>query len=943
MYYIFRKIYGVPLLLLMLLFSFNNNVSAQDLKQNLPVDPKVTIGKFANGITYYIRTNKKPEKKVELRLVVNAGSILEDEDQRGLAHFMEHMNFNGTKNFQKNELVSYLQSIGVEFGADLNAYTSFDETVYILPIPTDKEGNLDKGFQIIEDWAHNALLTDQDIDDERGVVLEESRLGKGAEMRMMQKYLPEMLSGSLYAERLPIGKDEILKTFKYETIRRFYHDWYRPDLMAVVVVGDIDKETAMKYLKKHFEPMKNPKTERPRINAPVEARKVAKAMVLTDKEATGYRLQIIFPSTPKRSEVVINDYRSNMVRNLMTSVLNTRLSDLAHSSKPPFPYAFTYVDGWARGYESLVAFTMFGEEGPETALMALTAELKKAKKFGFNKTEIELAKKDMLSSMEKTYNERNTTESNRLVGEYIRNFLEQEPIPGIENEYEYYKNLLPGIRVEELNEEIKKLMSNMNFFSLITGPDNGKVKLPGEKELLTMTQAGFEQEVKQTEENKVATNLLQKEPVPGKVTKLTKVEGFDAVTYTLSNGIKVTTKPTQFKSDEIIIRGIKKGGSGNYGVADVNNVQYATDVIASMGYGQFTPTDLTKAMAGKTLSVSMRIGDVANTISGSSTVKDVEDMFRLMYLKLTNPRTDKELFEAYKKKEITQLQFLSANPTVAFIDTLIGDYYAKNPLAPSPIPKPKDFESLSMKRIVDIYNNEFSSADGYEFVIVGNVDNKSIVPLIEKYIGSLPQTGKLPSFKDNGVRPVSGNKTLKYYKGSEPKSMILSFVHGEAKYSEDFALKVSALAEVLNIRVIEELREKLGGIYGGGYRAGVEKEPYENYTITLQLPCGPENVDKLIKAADEVVAEIKKDGPKKEDLDKVKSQWHEQHRESIEKNSWWASSIQGVLFWGRSKDNKLDYDAWIDKLTVNDIKEAANKVFSGSQYTGILYPEDDKK
>lgn len=942
MQYMFKKSYSLMLAIFVLLVSMGSGF-AQDRTETLPIDPNVTIGKFDNGLKYYIRTNKKPEKKVELRLIVNAGAILEDADQQGLAHFMEHMNFNGTKNFQKNELVSYLQSIGVEFGADLNAYTGFDETVYILPIPTDKPGNLDKGFQIIEDWAHNALLTDKDIDDERGVVLEESRLGKGAEMRMLQKYLPEMMSGSLYAERLPIGKDDILKTFKYETIRRFYADWYRPDLMAVAVVGDIDQATAMKYLEKHFKPMKNPKNPRLRFDAPVEARKVAKAMVLTDKEATNYSLQIIFPSMRKGEEVNVDDYRKLMVRGMMTQILNRRMSDLARSSDPPFPYAYAYVGGWARDYENMIAATMFGEAGPEKALMALTAEMKKAKQYGFNEGELELARKGMMSSMEKSYNERTTTESGRLIEEYVRNFLENEPIPGIEKEYEYYKQFLPGITKEELHEEIKSLMSNMNFFALITGPEDGKTKLPDEAALLAMVQKGFAQDVKPNEERKVAANILEKKPTPGKVTNVAKVEGFEATTYTLSNGIKVTVKPTKFKSDEIIVKGIKKGGTNTYGVADMYNARYASQVIGAMGYGKFTPSDLEKVLAGKTVSAGAGLGEITNTVSGSSTVKDLEDMFQLMYLKLTDPRSDKDLFEAYKKKQAMQLQFLSADPTYAFIDTLYVSMYGNNPLAPSPIPKQAHFDGLKLDRILEIYKNEVSGADGYQFFIVGNVDEKTLVPLIETYLGSLPKTGKEPSYKDNGVRPVTGNKTFKYYNGSEPKSMIIAVAHGEGKYSEDFSLKANALAEILNIRVIEELREKLGGIYGGGYNASVEKEPYENYSIGLQLPCGPENVDKLLAAADEVLADIKKNGPKQEDLDKVKSQWHEKHRESLEKNGWWSSAMEGTLFWGRNKENKLKYDAWIDKLTVKDVQEVANKVFTANNYTAILYPESEKK
>ncbi|MEZ5016204.1 MAG: insulinase family protein [Flavipsychrobacter sp.] len=929
---------------MLLLVSFAGMASAQDLNTPLPIDPKVKKGKFDNGLTYYIKTNKKPENKVELRLVINAGSILEDDDQQGLAHFMEHMNFNGSKNFPKNELVSYLQSIGVEFGADLNAYTSFDETVYILPIPTDKEGNLDKGFQIIEDWAHNALLTDKDIDDERGVVLEESRLAKGAQMRMMRKYLPELMAGSRYAERLPIGKDDILKTFKYETIRRFYRDWYRPDLMAVAVVGDIDEATAMKYLKKHFATLENPKNEKKRFDNPLTPRKKASAMVLTDKEATNYQLQIMFPSVKQKVSKVVGDYRDHMVQGLMQQVINQRLRDLSQSANPPFPFAAASISGWARGYESLMAFTMFGEEGPEKAMMALTAELKKAVEYGFTEKELELAKKDMMAFMEKAYNERNTTESSRLIGEYVRNFLEGETIPGIENEYRYYKELLPGIKAEELNAEIKKWMSNTNTFSLITGPESGKEKLPTEAELLAMTQKGLAQKVTQNVEENIATSLMANKPRAGKVTNTKEEKALGATTYTLSNGVKVTIKSTDFKSDEIVLRGVKNGGSNNYGAADVNNVKYATSVTDAMGFGQFNPTQIEKVLAGKNIRANVSIGEIHNTISASSTVKDVEEMFQLLYIKLTQPRIDKELYGAYIKKQMMQVKFMSANPTFAFIDTMYGEMYAHNPLAPSPLPKAEQFENLDMNRAVEIYRNEFGMADGMNFYIVGNVDAEKMLPLIETYLGGLPANKQMPKYKDNGVRPVSGNHTVKFYKGADAKSMIVSVTHGEAKFSEDFSLQASALSEILNIKVIEELREKLGGIYGGGYRASVEDEPYGNYSFSLQLPCGPENVDKLIAAADEVVKDLKANGPSAEDLDKVKNQWREKHRENMEKNSYWAGKLQSILFLGRDQDHMLNYDQWIDALTTNDIKKVANKVFDGKNtFTAILYPESEKK
>lgn len=915
-------------------------VLAQDLNAKLPVDTKITKGKLPNGLTYYIRPNHKPEKKVELRLVVNAGSILEDNDQQGLAHFMEHMNFNGTKNFQKNELVSYLQSIGVEFGADLNAYTSFDETVYILPIPTDKEGNLEKGFQIIEDWAHNALLTDNDIDGERGVVLEESRLGKGAEQRMMDKYLPTLLANSRYAERLPIGKDDILKNFKYDVVRRFYKDWYRPDLQAVVVVGDIDVPTAMKYINKHFAGLKNPANEKKRFLSDVPARTKAEAMVLTDKEATNYQLQLIFPSYKKKEEKTLGDYRANMVHTLMTQMLNRRLNDLARGSNPPFPFAVTSIDGWARGYESFSTFTMFGKEGPEKALNALTAELVRAKKYGFNAGEMELTKKEMLSGIEKIYNERNTTESGNMVDEYVRNFLTDEPIPGIENEYSYYQQMLPGISLEEVNNFAKEAMASNNIFSLVTGPDKADVKLPTGAELVLLTQKGMQQEVKPMEEKQVASSIMDFKPNAGKVVSKTEEKDLGATTYTLSNGIKVTVKSTDFKSDEIVLRGLKKGGTNNYGIEDKYSAQYAPAVISAMGAANFTPTDLEKVIAGKNIKASASFTGIQNNVSASSSVKDLESMFQLLYLKLMHPRTDEALFNAYKEKQITQLQFLTANPQLGFVDTLFTVLYNNNPLAPSPLPKPEHYNAIKLERAMDIYRNEFGTADGYQFFIVGNVSQDAIVPLIETYLGSIPTSNRTPMFRDNGVRPVNGEHKLTVKKGTEKQSLIFGMYDGEVAYSEDLALKIQAVSEVLNIKVTEDLREKLSGIYGGGYFANISQYPYSHYSVGVQLPCGPENVDKLLDASDNIVKNLVAKGPDAKDLEKVKSQWHEQHRDKMKENGYWSSQLEQILFWGKDRKHMLEYDKWVNQLTAKDIQQTTKMLFDGkNKFMAVLYPE----
>lgn len=912
---------------------------AQDLKSPIPTDPDVVTGKLDNGLTYYIRTNKKPANKVELRLVVKAGSILENNDQQGLAHFMEHMNFNGTKNFQKNELVSYLQSIGVQFGADLNAYTSFDQTVYILPIPTDKPGNLEKGFQIIEDWAHNALLTDKDIDDERGVVLEESRLGKGADDRMLKKYFPKLAEGSLYAERLPIGKDEILKSFKYETIRSFYRDWYRPDLQAVVVVGDIDIATAKSMISKHFAGLTNPANPRPRTYVDIAPRKSADAMVVTDKEATNSMLMMSFPYVKKDAEKTIGDYRASIVRQLGIQILNHRFSDLAQSGKPPFPFAGIEFNDMIHGYENLTVYALFMAGGLEKALSAVADEVVRTRKYGFSENELEIAKKEALAGMERAYNERKTTDSKDFVEEYIRAFLDNEPYPGIENEYAYAKAMLPGIKAEEVSAAIRQFLSDNNTFTLVTAPDKAELKLPSDKDLLAMTAKALAKDVAKAEQKAVTTTLITKKPEPGIIVAQAKDDGFNATTYTLSNGVLVTVKATDFKSDEILVRGTKKGGTNKYGTSDRSNYHFLTELVPAMGIGSFTPSDLEKALAGKTTKVDLRLNEYASGVSGATTVKDFETLMQLIYLNLTQPRKDAELFAAYKEKQKSMLQFITANPRAAFFDTTIKAMYGNNSRAPMVFPKAADYDRIDLERAFEIYKAEFTSANGYHFFITGNVDTKTALPIIEMYLGSLPAVPGRAEYQDNGLRPVGGQQ-LSIKKGKEKQSMIFGVFSGQMPYSEDGEMAMEALGEVLNIRVIEEMREKMGAIYGGGFRGQMTREPYEHYTIQLQLPCGPENVDKLLDATDKEIKGILAQGPNQADVDKVKSQWKEKYITDSKENSYWNEKMERVMTWGRSKDRVLNYEKYLNALSADDIRKAALMGLTDkSKFVSVLNPE----
>jgi zinc protease len=464
----------IHLLLLAAFFTCSTVMQAQTANEKIGLNPKIKTGKLANGLRYFILQNKKPENKIELRLAVNAGSIQEDNDQQGLAHFMEHMNFNGLKHFPHNDIVHYLQSVGVKFGADLNAYTSFEETVYMLPIPSNDKAVVDKGFTIIADWSHDALLDNGEIDKERGVVLEESRLGKGADDRMMKKYLPALLNGSVYASRLPIGKDDILKNFKYEVVKRFHKDWYRPDNEAVIVVGDIDVAEAERLIKAKFGSFKNPAPERPRggiITIPV--RKVNQAMVVTDKEASYTSIQLFGNNKKSKEEITSNDYRESLVKNIFNNILGQRLEQLKNSPTPPFVFGSASVgSGWARGWESFSAFAVCGTKQVKEAVDALVRESMKVKKFGFTAAELDRAKAAMISEYEGMYNEMDKTESGALVSELVRHFLSKEPVPGIEWEYNFSKKAIPGISLKEVNAVGANIDIDTKFFALITAKED---------------------------------------------------------------------------------------------------------------------------------------------------------------------------------------------------------------------------------------------------------------------------------------------------------------------------------------------------------------------------------------------------------------------------------------------------------------------------------------
>jgi zinc protease len=911
-----------------------------DLNAPLPVAPQLKVGKLPNGLTYYIQQNRKPEHKLELRLVVKAGSILEDEDQQGLAHFTEHMAFNGSTHFKKHELVNYLQSIGVKFGADLNAYTSFDETVYVLPVPAERKQDLDKAFQVLQDWAQGLTLNDADIDKERDIVLEELRLGKGAGDRMQKVLMPKMFNGSRYAERLPIGKEETLRSFKPEALRRFYRDWYRPDLMAVVAVGDIDPGQAEQLIKRHFAGLKNPARPRPRTYAPIPPRQDTEAVVVTDKEAGPAQVLIRYPVLPFSERATIGGYREQLVESLFAGMLNQRLQELSQLPSPPFMGASSALGRLTPRYRSYNAAAALGEGGATPAIDALVQENERARRFGFSEAELDRMKKGMMRTYERVYIERDKTDSAVHASEYLRNFLEGESIPGIENEYRYVSELLPGITLSEINAYARRTIPlDSGKLVVYTGPAKQDAAVPTGTQLLQAVAAAERRDVKARDEKAVAARLMDQPPAAGSIVLETRDEHLGTTRMTLSNGVKVILKPTSFRNDQVLMSAARFGGQSLFDTKDMVNARYADTIVAAMGLKDYSPLEMRKILAGKSAAVSAGMGNNTDVVAGTAGATDIETMLQMVWLKFAGVRRDEDLYKSFIGKQIELARNRASQPGAQFSDVLVSTLYGNNPRAPRAL-RPEDFASINLDRAIEIYRQRFSSAKDLTFIFVGSFDVAAIKPLLATYLASLPTPDIPVAFRDLGIRPVQGVVKREVQIGSEDKSTVSLTFTGAAEVNELEELRLSAMTEVMNLRIIDILREKLGLIYGGGMEASMTRIPYSHYTVGVTLPTGPDNVGKVLAATFAEIERMRTRGPDQADLDKVKTNWLQTYRKSLQENAYWLAALQTSLTEGTDPATILTFDQEVQKLSVADLKAAAQRYLKPDNYVQVvLNPE----
>ncbi|MBI1765088.1 MAG: insulinase family protein [Acidobacteria bacterium] len=911
---------------------------APALSQQMPVDPQITIGKLSNGVRYYIRANKKPEKRAELRLVVKAGSILEEDDQQGMAHFVEHMAFNGTKHFPKNEIVSFIEKLGMRFGADLNAYTSFDETVYMLQVPTDKPETLERALLVLEDWATNVTFDDTEIEKERGVVLEEWRLRLGAGSRMQQKILPVLLRGSRYADRLPIGKPEIIQTGKAERLKKFYADWYRPDLMAVVAVGDFDKAALEKMVTAHFGSIPAAAKARPRQSYDIPDNAGTSYVITTDKENTAASIEVdtLLPAAAQGS---VGVYRQKLVNRLFSSLLSARLAEVAQQPNAPFIFAGGGRGGFlARTKDQASLFAQVKEDGLERGLDALLTEVERVVRFGFTATELERQKQSALRNSERILNERESRESRSRADEYIRNFLENETLPTAEDEYAMQTRFIPAVTLDEINQLAKAWYSDKNRVVVATAPQKSGLAVPDEAKLAAVIKAVPAKELKPYVDALSAAALLDPIPTPGAITKTKNRDALGITELELSNGVKVVLLPTTFKTDEILFRATSPGGTSLAADKDYIAASTATQVVTAGGVGKFNANDLRKLLTGKVASVAPFISELEEGLNGNSSRQDLETMFQLIYLRFTQPRADATAFAVQANQMKTILANQAASPSFAFFEALSAARFQNHPRRR--IATAATIDEWNLDKSLAFYKDRFADAGDFTFFFVGSFDLPAIKPLIERYLGALPTTKRKESWKDLGIRPPAGVVEKKIEKGLEPKSQVAIIFSGQFEYEQAKRVALRSMSEILGNMLLAAIREELGGAYGISANPSYQKDPQPEYSIAIQFACDPQRADDLIKRVFQEIEQLKAKGPTEKQLTDEKEALLREFETSIKQNNYLLSQLMARYQAGDDPAALWNMPEHYKKLDAATIQQAAKQYLNTSNYVKVtMFPE----
>jgi len=924
----------LPLLLVFFLV-FAAPVRSQD---RIPLDPAITTGTLDNGLSYMIRANDTPDNRAELRLVLNAGSILEDDDQLGLAHFVEHMAFNGTASFEEQALVEYLESIGMRFGADINAYTSFDETVYMLEVPTDDAQTLDTGLRILREWAGSIAFDPEEIDKERGVVIEEWRLRQGGANRIVSRQYPVLLNGSRYPERLPIGTEENLRTFDHESLLRYYTDWYRPDLMTVIAVGDFDAQAIESRVQELFADLVNPELARERVYFDVPDHTESLISIESDPEAGFASVELLFKHD-NGDEGTVQQYTEDLKRSLFASMLNRRLGERTQDADPPFIGAGG-GDGSLVRTKSAFSLSASVQDGQYLrALDAMLIEAERVRQHGFTASEFDRARQARLRRMEVIWNERDNQRSASLADEYRRHVLSGESVPGIDAEFRLLQRVLPAISLEDVNALVPVLMTQANQVVMISGPGNTDQPMPDRTDVESVMERVSGMELAPYDDGNQDAPLLAELPESGFVLEEDYRENIDLTTWTLSNGARVVMKPTDFKADEVLLSAWSPGGASLAADSMYMSASLTTNIIGGSGVGDFNAVDLSKKLSGQVARIRPYIGNLEEGFSGSASPADLETLFQLAYLYGTAPRADSTVFASFLTRMNSMLSTLQTNPQSAFGDTLnvtLNDYHYRA--------RPMSAEVLGeadLAQMQAFYAERFADFSDFTFLIVGTFQPDDLRPLVEQYLATLPSTGRKETWRDVGMRTPEGAIEKEIRRGIEPRSQVGIVFSGDMEWTMESRRALNMLRETLDTRLREVLREDLGGTYGVSVQASLRDQPYEHYQFAIVFGCDPERVDELVSKVWETIESFHEEGPEEVHLTNAREQVFRSWETGMEENGFWLSTLEFYLARGMDPARILINPAKaLEEVSPADVANMARKVLRKDQYVRVtLYPE----
>ncbi|HEX7843595.1 MAG TPA: insulinase family protein, partial [Kofleriaceae bacterium] len=892
-----------------------------------------------NGLTYYVMAHKKPEQRASLWLAVNAGSVLEDDDQRGLAHFCEHMAFNGTRRFPRQAIVDYIERAGIRFGADLNARTSFDETVYQLTVPTDNHEALMTGLDILRDWAGDVSFDPGEVDKERGVVLEEWRLGRGPFARINDRQWPVLFQGARYAERLPIGLPETIKGAPRDKLVRFYKDWYRPHNMAVIAVGDFDPAEIEKAIAARFGDLVEPAHPRVRAPVPVPHDHDLAVAIATDRELPVTRVAI-YDKLDHRRNATRGDFRRLIVERLYHRMLDARLGELAQDPAAPFTAAFSSTSALTRTCDGFVRSA--GAKGGRVieTLAVLFREIARVEKYGFLPAELERARGELVSQFETAARESDKASLRGIAEEITRNFLDDEQMPGRQWELDRVRDIAPGVTLDELDHLARTWGGARGRVIAISGPVDAR--LPTEAEIRAAAAAALPVEPWKDSgaTPSTARALIEPPPVPGKVVATAHDAAADATVWTLGNGIRVIVKPTAFQNDEVLFTGWQLGGTSLVPDKDYVHARFASEIANASGAGDLDAVALRKQLAGKVASASVFLGELGEQVGGSARPEDLQTALALLYLRLTAPRRDERAFAAWKERQRDFLQHRTALPDLAFAEEMLavtsGNHLRRRPTTAEML------DQVDLDRALAIYRDRLADLGGFSFVFVGNVELAALKPLVETYLGSLPARGRKAHWKDIGIKYPVGRITKTVVAGAEPKSRVELAMSAPERWTPDGERDAEILSMVLQIRLREVLREDMGGVYSVRVSALVTREPVQRRHLTISFGCDPANASPLEAAALAEVRAIAKGGIGADYLTKVTEQLRRGREVDLKTNRWWQTKLRSAYYHHDDFARSIDLDATLQRVTSARIQASAARFLDDKNLiTGILRPVPD--